>query len=212
MKRVFLILVILFVSYNTINAKTEKFGTWIELTFTKKILKDFEFSIIPEFRMQDDFTLDEYILEGKLGYEPIKYFEIATSYRYNTNVRDKGNEVSHNIVFDATGKVKFDRFDTSLRARFTNDSDSGDIPWETFYFRPRAKLKYNIKGSKLNPYASYELFYNMKLNDLFKGRLDIGLSRKLGKHHEVEVCYRLQDYFSARNSINILGINYGFKF
>ena len=212
MKRVFLILFILFVSYNSINAKTDKFGTWIELTFTKKFLKDFEFSIIPEFRLQDDFTMDEYILEGKLGYEPFKFLDFATSYRYNTNVRDKGNEISHNIVFDATGKVKFDRFDASLRTRFTNDSDSGDIPWETFYFRPRIKLKYNIKGSKIDPYVSYELFYNIKLNDFYKGRFDVGISRDFGKHHEIELCYRLQDYFSVRNSINILGINYGFKF
>ena len=56
-----------------VQAKTEKFGTWIELTFTKKFLKDFEFSIIPEIRLQDDFTVDEYIFEGKLGYDPFKF-------------------------------------------------------------------------------------------------------------------------------------------
>ena len=212
MKRLLFILFILFTAFNSAYAKTDKFGTWIELTFTKKFLKDFEFSIIPEFRLQDDFTMDEYILEGKLGYDPFKFLDFAISYRYNTNVKDKGNEVFHNIVFDATGKVEFDRFDASLRTRFTNDSDSGDIPWETFYFRPRAKLKYNIKGVKIDPYVSYELFYNIKLSDFYKGRFDIGISRDFGKHHEIELCYRLQDYFSVRNSINILGINYEFKF
>ena len=212
MKRLLVILIVVFTTFNSVFAKTDKFGTWIELTFTKKFLKDFEFSIIPEFRLQDDFTMDEYILEGKLGYDPFKFLEFSTSYRYNTNVKNNGNEVSHNIVFDVTGKTDYKRFDGSLRLRFTNDSESGDIPWETFYFRPRAKLKYNIKKVKIDPYVCYELFYNIKLNEFFKGRFDIGISRDFGKHHAIGLYYRLQDYFSIRNSINILGIDYGFKF
>lgn len=212
MKKLLLIVVALCSGYSSLFAKTDKFGTWIELTFTKKFLKDFEFSIIPEFRLQDDFTLDEYIFEGKLGYGPFKFLDLSASYRYNTNIRDKGNIVSHNFVFDATGKTDFQRFDGSLRLRFTNDYDAGDIPWETFYFRPRIKVKYNIKKVKIDPYVCYELFYNIKNKDLFKGRFDIGFTRDLGKHHEMALYYRLQDYYSERNSINILGIDYRFKF
>jgi len=212
MKRLLVFLLILFTAYYSAFAKTDNFGTWIELTFTKKFLKDFQVSFIPEIRLQDNFMVDEYILEGKLGYDPFKFLDFAVSYRYNTNVRDKGNVVSNNFVFDATGKLGFDRFDGSLRTRFTNESEAGDIPWETFYFRPRAKLKYNIKGSKIDPYVCYEFFYNIKLNNLFKGRFDVGVTRDFGKHHEVGLYYRLQDYFYERNSVNIVGINYEFKF
>ncbi len=212
MKRLFLLIVAICAGYTSILANTEKFGTWIELTFTKKFLKDFEFSIIPEIRLQDDFTVDEYIFEGKLGYEPIKFLDLSVSYRYNTNVKEKGNEVSNNFVFDATGKTDYKRFDGALRLRFTNEYDAGDIPWETVYFRPRAKLKYNIKKVKINPYVCYELYYNLKNNVLYKGRFDIGISRELSKHHEIGIYYRNQDYYSVRNSIHILGIDYGFKF
>ena len=212
MKRLFLIIVALCVGFTSIHAKTDKFGTWIELTFTKKFLKDFEFSIIPEIRLQDDFTVDEYIFEGKLGYEAFKFLELSASYRYNTDVKNKGNVVSHNFVFDATGKSDYKRFDGSLRLRFTNEYDAGDIPFETVYFRPRAKLKYNIRKVKIDPYVCYELFYNTKNNDLFKGRYDIGATRDLTKRHKIGVYYRNQDYFSMRNTIHILGIDYGFKF
>ncbi len=212
MKQLFLIVIILCFGVSSLFAKTEKFGTWIELTFTKKFLKDFEFSIIPEIRLQDNFTVDEYIFEGKLGYEAFKFLDLSASYRYNTNVKDKGNEISNSFVFDATGKTDYKRFDGSLRLRFTNDYDSGDIPWETFYFRPRAKLKYNIKKVKIDPYLSYELFYNIKNQELYKGRFDIGISRDLTKHQEIGIYYRNQDYFSSRNTIHILGIDYGFKF
>jgi hypothetical protein len=212
MKRLLIIFIILCTEATALFAKTDSFGTWIEFTFTKKILNDFEISIIPEIRLQDDFKIDEYIFEGKLEYEPVKFLDLSVSYRYNTDVKAKGNEVSNNIVFDATGKAGYERFDGSLRLRLTNDYDAGDIPWETFYFRPRAKVKYNIRKVKIDPYVSYELFYNIKNNDLFKGRFDIGMNRDFGKHHEMGLYYRLQDYFSIRNSVNILGIDYGFKF
>jgi hypothetical protein len=158
MKRLLLFIFIFLTGFSVAQAKTEEFGTWIELTFTKKFLKDFEFSIIPELRLQDDFTIDEYIFEGKLGYDPFKFLGFAAAYRLNTNVKKNEDEISHSAVFDATGKTDFKRFNASLRARFTNDSDGGDVPWESFYFRPRAKLTYNIKGKKVEPYVSYEVF------------------------------------------------------
>jgi hypothetical protein len=212
MKRLLSVLFISVVFSFASNAKTEKFGTWVELTFTKKFLKDFEFSFIPEIRLQDDFTVDEYIFEGKLGYDPFKFLGFAAAYRLNTNVKKNENEISHSAVFDVTGKTDFGRFKGSLRARFTNDTDGGDVPWESFYFRPRAKLAYNIKGVKIEPYVSYEVFHSFREHEIFKGRVDVGFNRKFRKKHEVGLYYRLNDYFSDRNSIHILGINYGFKF
>jgi hypothetical protein len=212
MKRLLLFIFIFLIGFSITQAKTEEFGTWIELTFTKKFLKDFEFSIIPELRLQDDFTIDEYIFEGKLGYEPFKFLGFAAAYRLNTNVKNNEDEISHSAVFDVTGKTDVKRFNASLRARFTNDSDGGDVPWESFYFRPRAKLAYNIKGKKVEPYISYEIFHSFREKEYYKARFDVGFSRKFNKKHEVGFYYRLNDYFSERSSIHILGINYGFKF
>ena len=212
MRRLLLSVIIIFICFSVVQAKTEKFGTWIELSVTKKFLKKFEFSIIPEFRLQDDFTMDEYIFEGKLGYGPFKFLDIATAYRINTNVKNSGNEVSQSGVFDVTGKADYKRFSGSLRARITNDTDFGDAPWETFYFRPRAKLAYNIKGIKVEPYVSYEIFHSFREHKYYKARFDVGFSHKFNKKHEVGLYYRLNDYFSDQSSIHILGINYGFKF
>lgn len=215
MKRLLFSGILLIVCINTVFARTESFGTWIEFTIKKEFLKDFEFSFIPEFRLKDDFTLDEYILEGKLGYEPFKFLEFAASYRYNTNIKNKGNVVSNGIVFDVTGKTDYKRFDGSLRTRFTNDLDAGDIliiQMDNWFFRPRVKIKYNIKGIKIDPYISYEAFYDITLNEWFKGRYDFGASRDFGKHHEIGLYYRHQDYYYNRNSVSILGINYEFKF
>ena len=78
--------------------------------------------------------------------------------------------------------------------------------------QPRAKIKYNIKGIKIDPFFSYEAFYDITLKEWFKGRYDIGASRDFGKHHEIGLYYRHQDYYYNRNSVSILGINYEFKF
>ena len=212
MKQKVLLTVGLLLLLSSVHAKTEKFGTWIEFEISKEFFKKWEVSFIPEIRFQDQFQVDEYILEGKLSYDPFKFLGFAAAYRYNTNIKKSGNEGLSSAVFDIIGSTEIDRFSGSLRARITNDPDDGDIPWETFYFRPRAKLAYNIKGNKIEPYTSYELFMNLRAGETYKQRFDIGFTRKLGEYHRIGLYYRLQDYFTDKGSINILGIDYRFKF
>lgn len=209
MTRIFTFVLFLFYFIFSGYAKTDKFGTWIELEFTKKIFKDFEFSIIPEVRFQDDFTIDKYQFDAKLGYEPFKFLNLAVAYRIKTNVKGKGNETTNRFVFDITGKEDFGRVGASLRTRVTNYSDDADI--KTTFIRPRIKLVYDIKGNKIAPFTSYELFRDIGMKEWQKSRFDIGFTRKMGKLHRVGIYYRLQDYFTNRNSINILGIDYRLK-
>ena len=193
MKRFLILIITILFSFTTVFAKTEKFGTWIEFTLTKKITKKLEFSFSPEFRLQDDFTLDEYNLDGKLAYKPWKFLDFAATYRIKTNIKKNDNVVSQKFLIDATGKTNYDRFDASLRNRFTNDAESGNVDWGNIYYRPRAKLKYNIKGPKIEPFISYELFLDLNNGYFDKGRFDVGFTRKIKKKHEFGMYYRLQD-------------------
>lgn len=209
MNKLTLIVLLLFVGIASVQAKTDKFGTWLEIELTKKLFKKFELSFIPEVRWQDDFTVDKYQFDAKLGYEPFKFLKLAAAYRIKTNVKNKGNETTNRFVFDAALKEGFGRFDASLRTRFTNYSDDEDV--KTTFVRPRVKMVYDIKGNKIAPFTSYELFRDIGESEWQKSRFDIGFTRKLGKLHRVGFYYRLQNYFSNRNSINILGIDYRFK-
>lgn len=210
MKRNLLIVLLILTGLGAAQAKTEKFGTWVELEFAKKFFKKFEFSFIPDVRFQDDFTVDKYQFDGKLSYEPIKFLEFAAIYRVKTNVKNKENEVTHRMVLDATGKVEIGRFKPSFRARYVSYHNVDDKKVSTL--RPRIKVVYDIKGNKIAPYTSYELFQNLVTNELEKGRFDVGCTRKIGKLHRIGVYYRLQDYYNTNNnSLNILGIDYRFK-
>ncbi len=193
------------------SAKTEKFGTWFELEFTKKFFKRFEFSIIPEIRLQDDFTVDKYQFDGRLGYEPFKFLEFGVAYRIRTNVKKKENVITNRWVFDTSVKTDIGRFRPSFRTRITYLNDEEKENKKVTIIRPRVKLVYDIKGNKLTPFVSYEVFHNLAKKGYIKGRLDVGVSRKMGKFHRLAIFYRLQDYYSDRTSMHILGIDYRFK-
>jgi len=211
MNRILFLTVILLICVSSIQAKTKKFGTWIEFEFSKELFKKFEISLIPEIRLQDDFMVDEYLIDGKLSYQPVKFLNFAAAYRINTDLKNKGNEVSKRFVFDANGKKELGRVEASLRTRFTNYTDVEEGDNHSKYFRPRVKLKYDIKGNKIRPFISYELFRNITEKETRKGRFDIGFTRKSGDLHRIGIYYRLQDYFDNSNSIHILGIDYRLK-
>jgi hypothetical protein len=210
MKRI--ILFFLLLSASTVShAITENFGTWIELEFRKDFLNRFNFNITPELRMKEQFQVDEYMVQAQLSYDVFSFLSVAGAYRIGTEIKKKENVNFNRIAFDLQASQGINRFTTSLRTRYTNTSDSGsDEPGS--YFRPRIKVDYNIRKRKFTPYASYELFYNLKTDNLHKSRMDIGFTQRLGKLHRVGVYYRLHDYFTDKESIHILGLGYRLKF
>ena len=210
MKRLLIIALLFFIGILSITAQNNEFETWLELEFTKTFLKKFEFSLIPEFRWHDDFTIDKYQFDGRLAYEPVKFIELAAAYRIKTNVKNKGDEVTHRLVLDAKISKDFNRIETSFRTRYTTYNNIDD-DGKTRFIRPRLKVMYDIKGKKFTPFTSYELFHSLSTKELRKGRFDVGVSRKMGKLHRIGIYYRLQHYYIDQPSVNILGIDYRFK-
>ena len=210
-KRIVFILAVLLAGGLNLHAQTENFNTWIEFEFEKEFLDKLEFSITPELRFEDQFKLDEYMIQGKLTYEAFSFLDLAAAYRISTEVKNKGNETYHRWAFDAQFKRDFARFEGSVRTRLTNYTDSSEEDPGT-YFRPRAKVEYDIKNNKIEPFISYELFRNMTSAEWHKTRFDAGFSRDLGNLHRIKLYYRLHNYFGDKASVHILGIGYRLKF
>jgi hypothetical protein len=210
MKRIILFFVLL-ITGTVSQAVTENFGTWIELEFRKDFLKKFSFNLTPELRMEERFIVDEYMIQGQLSYDAFSFLSVAGAYRIGTEIKNKGNVNFSRIAFDLQASQNINRFSASLRTRYTSSSDSGsDEPGS--YFRPRLKVDYNIRKRKFTPYATYELFHNLKTNNLHKSRMDIGFTQRLSSLHRVGLYYRLHDYFTDKKSVHILGIDYRLKF
>ena len=195
-------------------------STWVELEFSKKIIQNLKVEFNPELRMFGGFEMDSYILEGGLSYKLHKYLTLAGYYRFENeyNYREKRQiyewEPASRIAFDAKSGFELKRFDFQFRLRYTNGSDFDDTTDDkASFFRYRAKVDYDIKNSKLIPFASVEAFHDLIAKDVDKMRYTGGLAYSINKKNELSLFYRLQDYSeTGKESMNILGIGYSLKF
>lgn len=200
-------------------------ATWIELGFSKKIIKNLKVEFNPELRLRGDYQVDTYILEAGVSYKLHKYLTLASYYRYENenNFREKRQiyewESSNRIAFDAKSGFDLNRFDFQFRLRYTQGLYDNNDASE---FRYRAKIAYNIKGAKLQPFASVELFHDQSvpnrdnisggLKSIDKIRYTGGFSYAINKKNEVTLFYRLQDDRSKDETVNIMGIGYSLDF
>ena len=194
-------------------------STWIELGFSKTIIKNLKVEFNPELRLASGFEMDSYIFEGGLSYKLNEYLTIAGYYRFENeyNYREKRKiyewESSNRLAFDAKSGFNLDRFDIQIRLRYTNGADFDQTTSDkASYFRYRTKLDYDIKGSKLVPFISAEVFHDLILKGVEKSRYTGGLAYPINKSNEISIYYRLQDYTDAKTSLNILGLGYSLKF
>lgn len=208
MKRPFILLLAIVFFISTAQAKTKKFGTWIEAEVTKDIIKKLELSFVPEIRLQDDFSVDEYMGEIGLTYKSAKFFNLGASYRLSKDIKKSSTLTFHRFALNALGKKEWKRIEGSLRLRFTNYSEAEDEDVKNNYLRPRLKFVYDIKNNPVAPYTSYELFYNLSDSQIDKSRFDIGATCKVSDKSRVGLYYRLQSYFGDKNAIHILGLSY----
>ena len=123
------------------------FQTRTELNLSLKPMKGLKISLVPEVRLDESFTVQKYLLESKLSYEPVKGLELGGSYRFIINPRDeKATDYLHRFALSARYSHKIQRWEPSLRIKYTNYTE--DISTGTF-LRYRAKLNYDIKNCKI---------------------------------------------------------------
>lgn len=194
---------------------------WTELEFSKKIIKNLKIEFNPELRLLNNFKMDTYILEGGFSYKAHKYLTVAAYYRYE-NEWDykkstgayKGQTTSGRLAFDAKSGFNVNRLNFSFRLRYTSGADFDETTDDkASYFRYRAKVDYDLKNSKFVPYLSIEAFHDLILKEFDKYRYTAGVNYGINSKNEVGLFYRLQDYTEAgKQSTNIIGIGYSFKF
>lgn len=195
-------------------------STWFEVELSKKILPKLKVEFNPEARFLGGFKTDSYILEGGLSYKLHKYLTIAGYYRYEevwdykkSTGEYKGRNSLNRLAFDAKTSFNVKRFDLQFRLRYTNSSDFDENTDDrASFFRYRAKVDYDIKGSKLVPFASAEAFHDLIQKTIDKYRYTGGLSYPINKQNEVSLFYRLQDYTEpGKESVHIIGVGYSLK-
>jgi len=207
-------LVLLFV-YSNLQAQEEVVNDfqnrmWVGLSY--KPAKKLKFSLTPEIRYDENFSINRFLIEGEAKYKIVKFLSIDGTYRFVVNQREtKVTQYLNRFGLSATVKKDFKRFEPSLRILYSNYTD--DEITNNKFLRYKASLEYDIAKSKLFPFVAVEAFQQLGDNKiLYKMRYTAGMEYKLNKKNFIGLSYKL-DYFKHEyTNKHIVSLGYKFKF
>lgn len=163
-------------------------------------------------RFYDNTRWDKVFPEVSARYNLSDYFKPSIDYRFVVNQQRNGNQISsgHRVNLNLNTGYVYERFDLKFRVRFQYKfnrflAGPGDVYEPDFDNAIRLKpvLKYNIKGSKIDPRIEGEWFYNTvnsaSGNQFTKFRFGIGVDVKLPNENVITVKYRYDYEFNIAN-------------
>lgn len=197
--------------------------TWTSVGVKKRINKELDFSLSQELRLwQNSGKLDNTFTELGFKYSPIKRLSFGLGYRYilDRDADDLRIEHVRRWNLDIGYNYKFDRFKVFSRFRYQNKADftkyADDNDYAVNNLRLLVGTKYNIKGSKITPYFTIEIYRRYeKLQDsrFGKFRLTTGASLNMKGIGKMKVYYRYQKELGVNfpETTYIIGLNYFFN-
>lgn len=177
-------------------------------------------------RFYDHGRYDKIFPELSIQYKVAKWLKPSMDYRFIFNQSRTSYERStgHRLNFNLNTDFDYERFDFQLRVRYqysfsTYSADTGYDPDFDNALRFKPKIKYDIKGSKIDPLIESEWYYNTNFGEFgkqfVKYRFAIGVEINLPKKHELTIKYRYDYEFNVPNPwrahIISLGHSYEYK-
>jgi long-subunit fatty acid transport protein len=219
------LLLILFSSNATCQneIQTRDLESWSTVSANKQITKVFGLNLEQSVRMYDNSTkIDQYFTNLDLNFKVGKGFSLTGGFRFiGDRDKDDGSYENHlRFNGDINYKHSVDRFKFKYRIRLQTKNElaysreEGDFLRNSF--RIRAGVKYNIKGWKLDPEMSYELFRESgkyMVSSFNKYRISLSTKYKFNKLIELKAFYRYERGLGSLlpQSTNIVGFNLMFN-
>lgn len=188
----------------TLNAQEEKnnfYESWTSVSIQYKLNKKLSFELEEQVRFAaQPFEFDRFFTELTTSYKLNKKFRTAIGLRHlginDHTGKQQGYEDHFRFHIDLGHKCKPGRFLLKQRLRYQHRNELG-VTQEEFDFpaqdlRYKVFLKYNIKGSKIDPYIYKERFYHRELRELdgpTKKRYGIGAAYNMKNGHEVKLTF-----------------------
>jgi hypothetical protein len=206
------------------HSQETNYGLWAGAELKKELFDRLEVTLAPEVRTTDRFsTLDEMLVDAIVDFEAIKYLTVFGSYRISQFYDDKKDDrfIKQRFTAGLKSKVKLSRFRLGYQFRFQNDLLSKYTQGENLTvernLRNKLSISYNIPKSKLTPYLSGELFYDIspeKQREFNKYRLRLGSTIPFSKRKAIEVFIQFQQQMNAKKNDRqyTLGLFYSFEF
>ncbi len=182
---------------------------WANFEINKKISKNLNLIISPQFRIKQNSPISFYWAQAVLGiqWNIKKYFISSFCYqhiRYKENLSWK-NEYRPNLSI--TFKSQLDNFNLSDRNRMEyRIMEDKKIP----RYRNKLTIEFPIEEIKLTPNLAYEVFYDFNAKKFNKYRFYFGAAHKTSKSLQISLTYFLDNNYEKRwEQTNVL--NFGIK-
>jgi len=222
MIRKLIILLLLSFTFAEALSRDDDFGIWYNFSTEFKIIRGIELDIEGALRTYRNASrIEEGFLETGLNFKLTDYLSLGAAYRFSENTEDDGRfHPRHKWFADARIKIPFRDIKLSGRVRFqqrykTYFEDKNDrFPKE--HIRLRIKALYDIPSFPVNPYLASELFlpvFDHVKRTVDKQRYAVGFEYNIAKKHSIDLEYIFQrDFFPDMVDINIIMVNYSFRF
>jgi hypothetical protein len=223
MKKTTFILMVLIVTGLLVSKKTiaqeNDYGTWLALDVSKEVTKKFDLEFEEEVRVFKQFSeINRFATSIGGSYSIFKFLKGAAGYTwiYHHDVNDSFWDNRHRYYIQLAGKFEINRLTFSLRERFQSTFIDKDIKGFDYspenYLRSRLQAVWDIKNSKMEPYASGEVIYQLNNPDGNKVdniRYTLGTVFPLTKKLDVDTYLRLSQEMNVKNPVNLylIGIN-----
>lgn len=176
-----------------------------------KPIKKLKITISPEFRFNEDFSVDKYLLESEVEYKLSKWLKLGARYGFITNIRkEKDTEYLNRYAFMAKIGTEMGRFDPSLRLMYSNYADDGVLGKK--FLRYKLGVKYDIPNCKITPNMAIQPFQDLTEGGLYKTRYSVGADIKLFKKNFLGINYKFDYYNNEYLNGHIISLGYSIKF
>lgn len=212
--------VFIFLSASTFLAEAQNtdFGTWVGVEFEKGISKKLSVEFEEEVRIFQDLTeIDRFATSLGGAWTFNKYLRAGAGYTwlYKHRVNRELWEHRHRYQIYLRARYKIDRFTLTLRERFQSTYRDESVEGFKYnprnYLRSRLQVAYDIRGAKIAPYTSAEMYYQLNNpggNEMDNMRYTLGADWPINKTLDMDTYLRLDQEMNVKNPVSyfILGI------
>ena len=199
-------------------AQDTDFGSWIGVEFEKSISKKLSVEFEEEVRVFQDFSeIDRFATSLGGAWTFNKFLRAGAGYTwiYKHRVNRELWEHRHRYQIYLRGRYQINRFALTLRERFQSTYRDESVEGFKYnprnYLRSRLQVAYDIRGAKIAPYTSAEMYYqlnNPRGNEVDNMRYTLGADWPLTKTLGMDTYLRLDQEMNVKNPVSyiILGI------
>lgn len=183
-----------------------------------KINDSFDIFIQPDLRFNDDIgNLYYWHVRSGIVYHLHKNLDLGATYRIKQTKTAKGSWIpEHRLEMEINPKIAVGNFKIVNRNRFEyRKLHASEVRWR---YRNMIKIAYplEIKGKKIIPFISQEIFYDMEVEKYNVNWVTVGVSKKLTKNVSGTFFYRVESkrvkLSSHWDTNHILGTKLSYKF